>query len=287
MKVLVTGSEGYIGKEIMKRLEANSYQAIGFDLKLGQDLRFNPPMSKIFKDDIKTVIHLAAYKSNPDSIQYPWDYYHNNVLSTLNLLSCMNKGDRLIFSSTAAVYGKPNLINGMVKESDICKPETPYARSKLMCEEIIQDVCLRQGIDYVILRYFNVAGGNNPESLSLIPSILRSIKNGTVFNVYGDGKAIRDYIDVRDVAIAHLKAIETNYVNDIYNIGSSRAYSVNEVIEACKKVTGYLVNVNYTSKRRGDVEAIYANIEKAIKYLKLEPYSNLEAMIRSELGNIK
>jgi UDP-glucose 4-epimerase len=170
---------------------------------------------------------------------------------------------KIIFASSASVYGKPS--SDYVKETEEKLPLTPYAKSKLMCEQIIEDVCLKEGIQYFVLRLFNVAGNNNPNKTALIPKIIDCIESGKELEVYGndwntqDGTAIRDYVHVEDVCESIIKCLEIHSMVGIFNIGRGTGHSVTSVIRTAERITGKSLNVMTKPKRIGDIEKIVAD----------------------------
>lgn len=293
MNVLVTGGEGYIGKEICNMFGKYGITPIVIDTKLGIDLRQESLHAKMIKHNIKHVIHLASYIDNPESIKDPWSYYDNNIRCTLQVLNALKEGDRIVFSSSAAVYGAPWDYKFRVYDSSEHSPKTPYAHSKSICERIIEDCCKAKGIDYVILRYFNVAGNSNPSQKALIPTIIRCLKNNEPFSLFGidwptkDQTALRDFIHVEDVAMAHLKALSTPNVNKAFNIGSGCGYTIKEVIDTAEKITGKKLNVNFEPRRKGDIAGIYAITNHAEQELGFKAIKTLEEIVSSEWERAK
>lgn len=267
-KILVTGGAGYIGTEVCRAIEKSGMKPIIADIDNGRDLRYWSPQGVLIENEIDTVIHLAAYTSNPLSFAEALGYFHNNIVSTINLLSSMKRGDRIIFASSAAVYGAP-LFDRPICEHDMTSPLSPYAQSKLFCEEIIRSACKQLGIEYVILRLFNVAGNKNPNCEALIPQVIRSLLNQKPINVYGDdyettdGTAIRDFVHVEEVALSFINAIDIVNCNAIFNIGSGDGHSVNQVIDMAEKITGLKAVINFMPRRLGDIASICADISYA------------------------
>lgn len=260
-----------------------------------------------FSDRIKGVIHCAGHKSVADSVVNPYEYYRNNLISTLNIIECLqilNKMNEhhnipsipLIFSSSTTVYGtnKSPLIETMQCTTDTIA--CPYGKTKYIIEEILKD-CSKY-IKTVSLRYFNPIGSFenldeeiNDKSTNLIPMLVKSIRNNTVFKVFGndyptrDGTCVRDYIDVRDLARAHYLALE--YCNkmdkkyDVFNLGTQTGTSVKELLETFEKVKEIKLNYEFVEKRQGDLPECYANSEKALKELGWKTEWNLEDSLKS------
>ena len=252
------------------------------------------------QEKIDAVIHFAAYSLVGESVANPLKYYGNNLYGTKILLEAMVKNniDKIVFSSTAATYGEPE--NIPVLESDRTCPTNPYGETKLAVEKMFKWVAEAHGLRYVSMRYFNACGADengiigeahNPES-HLIPIILQ-VPNGKreTISIYGtdydtpDGTCIRDYIHVTDLAQAHILAVKYLYnggKSDIFNLGNGVGYSVREVIETARKVTGRPIPVTETSRRAGDPARLVASSEKAKRILGWKPVHNcLEEIIAS------
>ncbi len=283
-------------KKIAKEQNAyfNSYNA---------DISERKIIAEIFgKENISAVVHFAACSQVAESVRNPYKYYINNTAKTTILLDEMKKAniDKIVFSSTAATYGMPE--NMPIKETDEQKPINPYGKSKLMIENIMDDADKADGLKSVRLRYFNVAGSSsdtrlgeehNPET-HLIPNILRAAlhqQNGEVgkpFKMFGndyptpDGTCVRDYIHVEDLARAHALALGKLLAGgetSIYNLGSGSGYSVQEVYDTTKKVTGIDIPLVLEGRRDGDPPTLIASCEKAGRELNWHPEKNLEDMI--------
>jgi len=315
MRVLVTGGAGYIGSHVVKLLERAKYEVLTIDnLSTGHrkavvygklvegDLANKDLLRKIFEEfKPDAVMHFAASIVVPESVKYPLKYYRNNVANTLNLLEVMQESDvnRFIFSSTAAVYGFPEEIP--VKETAPIKPINPYGETKATVEKILRDLSkANENFKYIVLRYFNVAGADpegeigfsypNPTHL-----IIRAVKvaKGEIekLYIYGtdyptpDGTAVRDYIHVMDLAKAHIDALKhlmEGGESDIFNVGYGHGYSVKEVIETIKRVTGRDFPVEEAPRRPGDPPILVANSSKIQQKLDWKPqYDNLEFIIQT------
>lgn len=315
MSILVLGGAGYIGSHTaLELVKAGNDVVIADSLVTGYrsavpekarfyqgDLRVFDFLDNLFQQEkIDAVIHFAAYSLVGESVTDPLKYYDNNLYGTKVLLEAMvkNKVDKIVFSSTAATYGEPE--NIPILESDRTCPTNPYGETKLAMEKMFKWTAEAHGLRYVSLRYFNACGadesGNigeahNPES-HLIPLILQ-VPNGKreTISIYGtdydtpDGTCIRDYIHVTDLAQAHILAVQ--YLNnggksDIFNLGNGVGYSVREVIETARKVTGHPIPATETPRRVGDPATLVASSEKAKKILGWKPvHDSLEEIIAS------
>ncbi len=314
MKVLVTGGAGYIGSHVVKALGEKGHEVLVVDnLSKGHkeavlygklvvaDLEDKSTLDVIFREfKPDAVMHFAAFIEVGESVREPLKYYRNNTVSTINLLEVMLKNDvsRFIFSSTAAVYGNPEKIP--IPETELLKPINPYGQSKAFVERILQDFYSSYGLRYVSLRYFNAAGAepegrigesHNPET-HLIPLVLKTAKGERKsIKIFGtdyptpDGTAIRDYIHVLDLADAHILALEyllEGKESSVFNLGYGLGYSVKEVIETAKKVTGIDFLVEEAERRPGDPPVLVADNAKIKKVLKWEPkYDDLEFIIKT------
>lgn len=315
MAILVLGGAGYIGSHTALELEkAGNEVVIADNLVTGYrkaipegakfyegDLRDSDFLDNLFhQEKIDAVIHFAAYSLVGESVTNPLKYYDNNLYGTKVLLEAMVKNNvgKIVFSSTAATYGEPE--NIPILESDRTCPTNPYGETKLAMEKMFKWTAEAHGLRYVSLRYFNACGADesgtigeahNPES-HLIPLILQ-VPNGKreTISIYGtdydtpDGTCIRDYIHVTDLAQAHILAVQ--YLNnggesDIFNLGNGVGYSVREVIETARKVTGHPIPATETSRRAGDPARLVASSEKAKSVLGWKPvHDSLEEIIAS------
>jgi len=314
LKILITGGAGYIGSHVVKLLGEKGYQIEVIDNlstghreailygKLHQvDLSNYSTLKGILKASRPDVVmHFAASIEVAESVENPLKYYTNNTLNTLNLLKAMLETNvrNFIFSSTAAVYGISKEIP--VKETAPLQPINPYGQSKAFVEKILKDFSRAYGLNYISLRYFNVAGAapegligesHNPET-HLIPLILKTAKGEREkFKIYGtdyptpDGTAIRDYIHVMDLAEAHILAMEyllQTQKSDIFNVGYGRGYSVKEVVETVKRVTEIDFSVEETDRRPGDPPILVADNTKIKQVLGWKPkYNDLEFIIKT------
>jgi len=320
-RILVTGGLGYIGSHTVIKLLENKHDVIIIDNlsnskietldKIKQitkeqprlyvkDLRIKSDIDYVFERElVDKVIHFAAYKSSNKSIKKPFEYYENNIISTINLLKTMDehKVKDIIFSSTAAVYG--NNPNVPYDEDDKLMPITPYASSKYMVELLLEDLQRIDKINGISLRYFNPLGSHptgfigerfssEPENLmGHIVSVARGdSKEIFIFgNDYytADGTGVRDYIHIEDLAEGHLAALDyldNNKKFNIFNLGSSKCYSVMEVIRTFSKVNDVKIPYSFSDRRKGDAPVSYANTNKARNILKWESTKNLADMCR-------
>lgn len=322
--ILVTGGAGYIGSHTVISLLKSGYDVVIFDsLELGHkqiieslnsiqakgrvidfiqgDLKNIQDIKSVFfkYTDIFAVVHFAAYSQVGESVQNPQKYYYNNVFGTLNLLNAMleNNVKNIVFSSTAATYG--NSIYTPIDENHPQIPINPYGKSKLMVENIMDDYDKAYGLKSVRLRYFNVAGADSENCVGewhepethLIPNILKStFSGGKTFEMYGtdyctkDGTCIRDYINVEDLAKAHilsLKYLENGGETNFFNLGTQEGSSVKEVFSICEKVTQKSILVNEKPRRAGDPPILVASKSKAESVLGWCPEKTLEESIKT------
>lgn len=309
-KILVTGGAGYIGSHtVVVLLEAGYDVCIVDDLSASDGQLLNginiitgkkPVFAKLNICDYTSfnlfcrqhapfdgVIHFAAYKSVNESVEKPLDYYNNNLMGMINVLQMMNEYDipRLVFSSSCSVYGQPKILP--VTELDpLGSPQSPYANTKKICEDMIADVCrVSPQIHATILRYFNPIGahpsaqiGELPTGVpnNLVPYLTQTAAGQRPFlSVFGndydtpDGSCIRDFIHVDDLAHAHLSALcfTPTHSPEVFNIGTGNGISVFELLHAFEEATGVKIPVRLSPRRHGDVEQVWANPNKAKKML--------------------
>ncbi len=312
MRLLITGGAGYIGSNtVLKLKEAGHYTVVIDNLSKGyEDLIFSDKFIKadihnkelikqiIKEHKIEAILHFAAYIEAGESMEKASKYFNNNSVGILKLLDAMIETDvrYFIFSSTAAVYGYPEKVP--VKEDAKLEPVNVYGESKLIGEKLLKWYDEVYGIKYISLRYFNAAGADrklragelhNPET-HLIPLAIKTAMGlRDKLYIYGtdyptrDGTCIRDYIFVEDLAYAHVLALEylvRNKKSDIFNLGSERGYTVKEVIEKTKEVTGIDFKVEEAPRRPGDPAILIASSEKIKEKLGWKPEVNsLEEMI--------
>lgn len=314
MNVLVCGGAGYIGAHMSKLLAATGHAVTVFDnlssghrsavrwgrFVEGDLLDADSIESVIAHNKFDAVMHFCAKSLVAESMQQPNAYYINNVAGTLNLLRAMKLHDvgRIVFSSTAAVFGKP--LHDTIDEAHPTFPINPYGRSKLMVEVILADAAEAYGLRSAALRYFNAAGASpegeigeshDPET-HLVPNILRAALGvGSGLKVFGneypthDGTCVRDYIHVDDLGDAHLRALAHMEVADgahTYNLGNGRGFSVLEVIHAAREVTGMALPYQVEAPRAGDPAKLVASSEKARRVLGWNPrYTDLRQIVET------
>ncbi len=303
MTILVTGGAGYIGSHTVAELVDKGYEVVVIDnLEKGHrqailggrfyqgDLRDRDFLDHVFSNhDIQAIIHFAAYSLVGESMEDPARYYNNNVVLGLNLLNKMMEYNikYIVFSSTAAVYGQPKAIP--ITEEDAVEPTNPYGETKLAVERALKWYEGAYGIKYISLRYFNAAGAHiggrigedhNPES-HLIPIVLEAAlgKRDRVY-IFGDdydtddGTCVRDYIHVTDLADAHIKALDyltKGGSSDVFNLGNGKGFSVKEIINIARKVTGVDIQWETAPRRAGDPAVLVASSQKARQCLGWQP----------------
>jgi UDP-glucose 4-epimerase len=315
MSILVLGGAGYIGSHTVYALCEQGRDVVVIDNLATGHIEAIHPKARFYKGDIgdkeflndvfkkeniEAAIHFAAFSLVGESVEKPLKYYENNLSKTRVLLEAMveNNIDKIVFSSTAATYGEPERVP--IMESDRTEPTNPYGETKLAMEKMFKWTGKAHGLRYVSLRYFNACGaykdGNigedhNPES-HLIPLILQ-VPNGKreFISIFGndyptpDGTCIRDYIHVSDLAQAHILALEyleKGGESDIFNLGNGVGFSVREVIETARKVTGHPIPAKETARRAGDPAQLIASSEKAKTVLGWKPcHDSLEEIISS------
>lgn len=313
--VLVCGGAGYIGSHCVYGLiEKNEEVVVVDNLQTGHraavhksarfyegDIRNGKFLDRVFEENnIDAVIHFAANSLVGVSMKVPLEYYDNNVYGTQVLLGAMNrhKVGRIVFSSTAATYGEPERVP--ILETDKTQPTNPYGETKLAMEKMMKWVDSAHGIKYIALRYFNVAGAHengsigedhNPET-HLIPLILQvPLGKRESISIFGDdyetadGTCIRDYIHVMDLVDAHILALDklrAGGESNIYNLGNGEGFSVKQVIEAARRVTGHPIPVVVCPRRAGDPSTLIASSKKAKEELGWEPrFGRIEDIIAS------
>lgn len=313
MKVLVVGGAGYIGSHAVLALINDHHQVIVYDnlssgfedmvsnqaeLVIG-DIRDKSALDSLFEShtDIKVVMHFAAKIVVPESVIEPLEYYSNNVEGVRVLLDSMQAHNikNIVFSSTAAVYGEAS---GVCYEDDQTKPINPYGETKLATENMIKWVTQAHGMNYLIFRYFNVAGADQSLKIGLkkdqlthlIPVAIQALIGvRDQLNIYGndydteDGTCVRDYIHVSDLAYAHVLGAEylsKGGASTTINLGSNQGYSVLDVVKTVQKLGQMKYEI--IERRPGDPAKLIASNEKAKKILQWQPKFGLEDIIRSD-----
>lgn len=333
MRILVTGGAGYIGSHLVKNLLKQNYQVIILDnLSTGSiapvgiikknygeiefikaDLADKERLAEIFANhDIDAVMHLAAKIDVNESVKNPNLYHEENYINSINLVEAMTAAgcDKLIFSSTAAVYGNPQYIP--IDENHPTEPTNPYGQTKLDFEKYLSKV---ENLKYIILRYFNVGGSDPAGNLGrshlhmsdLIENIFKvALGQLEVLKIFGkdyetkDGTPIRDFVNVEDVASVHILALEKlesviaspakgginsakQSVNSIFNLGSENGFSVKEIVDKASLIIGQEIPTEVVEKRAGDITVSVASAKKAKEILDWNPqYSDLDSIIRTD-----
>lgn len=312
MNILLTGGAGYIGSitnwyirnytkhktVIADNLETGHIKPVEETKFYLADLKDSTYLTKILKKEkIDVVIHLAGLAIVSDSIKDPYTYYHNNLLSTMELLRCMEEAgkEKLVFSSSCSVYGNPKKLP--IDVNTPLNPISPYARSKVMCEQMINDMMF----NYVILRYFNAAGALMDGSIGeahehethIIPNLIKCALEDKPFFLYGDnyktpdGTCIRDYIHVLDLASAHVKAAELLMERPMTrincNLSTGVPYSNKQLIHKVEELTGKHIKVEQHLRNFGDPDAVWADNRKARYLLDWDPQYNMNDILESAI----
>ena len=310
--ILVAGGAGYIGSHMVALLVKRGYEVVVADnLRTGHwqavkgarkmyvgDLRDGAFLHQIFTENkIDGVINFAAFSLVGESVTNPLKYYGNNVEGAVSLLSAMQAHgvDKIVFSSTAAAYGEPE--KQPIEEGDRTEPTNPYGATKLAIENMLKWCDCAYNIRYVALRYFNAAGSDteagigedhNPES-HLIPLVMKTaLGQRDHIGIFGedyptpDGTCVRDYIHVKDLAEAHLLALEyleRGGISDVFNLGNGAGYSVREIIETARRITGKEIKAVVEPRRGGDPSVLIASNKKAAEVLGWKPVLGLDQII--------
>ena len=307
---LVTGGAGYIGAHVVKSLLGNDLKVVIVDdLSTGLARKVPPnvvfekidiaetnKLAQIMKSNkVEGVIHLAAKKAVGESMVNPSLYYKENIGGFISLLEAMSQADvkRIVYSSSAAVYGTPT--ENKVTEKSATNPESPYGETKLVGEWLLKADEKARQIQWIALRYFNVVGAANPELgdtgvNNLVPMVFRALSNNQRPQVFGgdyatpDGSCIRDYIHVSDLADSHLiaaqKLLNENYCG-IINIGRGQGFSVKQVMDTISEVLGKNINYDVVDRRPGDPVQTIADVSKAKSDLNWEAKNDLKSMVSS------
>jgi UDP-glucose 4-epimerase len=307
---LVTGGAGYIGAHVVKSLLENDFKVVivddlstGLARKVPQNVVFEKidiaetnKLAQIMKSNkVEGVIHLAAKKAVGESMINPSFYYKENIGGFISLLEAMSQADvkRIVYSSSAAVYGTPT--ENKVTEKSATNPESPYGETKLVGEWLLKADEKARQIQWIALRYFNVVGAANPELgdtgvNNLVPMAFRALSNNQRPQVFGgdyatqDGSCIRDYIHVSDLADSHLiaaqKLLNENYCG-IINIGRGQGFSVKQVMDTISEVLGKNINYEVVDRRPGDPAQTIADVSKAKSDLNWEAKKDLKSMVSS------
>ncbi|HMU46629.1 MAG TPA: UDP-glucose 4-epimerase GalE [Chitinophagaceae bacterium] len=326
MTILVTGGCGYIGSHTMVDLAENGYEVISVDnfsrssdrllkgaekitgkniINYAIDICNFELLREVFqKHQVDGIIHFAALKLVDESVREPLLYFHNNLVSQVNILRCAAefKIPNFVFSSSCSVYGNAKEIP-VTEETPLEKAESPYGRTKQIGEDMIRDIAKASNINYILLRYFNPAGAH-PSAITgevpygrpsnLVPAITQfaagKLPELKVFGIdydTRDGSCIRDFVHVCDIAHAHTLAMrylieQKNKTNcDVFNLGTGNGVTVLETIKAFEEVAGKKLNYKIGGRRTGDVVAVYANNDKAKKYLNWMPQYGLSDIMRT------
>lgn len=315
MAILVLGGAGYIGSHAVDQLVNKGYEVVVVDsLFTGHkaavhekakfyegDIRDKAFLNNVFEQEaIDGVMHFAAFSLVGESVEKPLKYFNNNVYGMQVLLEVMKDHDvkHIVFSSTAATYGEPEVVP--ISEDMPTNPKNPYGESKLMMEKMMKWCDNAYGMKYVALRYFNVAGAKADASIGedhdpethLVPIILQvALGQRDSLKIFGDdyatpdGTCIRDYVQVEDLIAAHILALEylkAGNPSDAFNLGSNDGYSVKEMLEAARAVTGKEIPAEVVPRRAGDPAQLVAASEKARSVLGWQPaYTDIKDIIRT------
>jgi UDP-glucose 4-epimerase len=311
--ILVTGGEGYIGSHVVKELVHQNHKPIVFDnLQTGHrkaienalfiegDLSDQRKLAEVFQaNSVDAVMHFAADCLVGESVQDPLKYFNNNVKNSLKLIEIMEQFyvKQIVFSSSAAVYGEPEEMP--ISEGHPCAPTNPYGETKWIIEKVLQAFHDGGKLNFISLRYFNAAGADPEGELGedhsrethLIPLVIKAALDTTSVPIFGtdyetpDGTCIRDYIHVTDLAHAHilaLRKLDQGKISGIYNLGNGNGYSVRDVVDTVKKVTGRNIATVESPRRPGDPARLVASSQKMRHELGWIPrYPDLETIVKT------
>ena len=311
MTWMVTGGAGYIGAHIVKALKDSGHGVVAFDDLSTGEARKVPSdvplveasvvdavaVEKAMREhDVTGVVHMAAKKAVGESVERPLYYYRENVDGLLSLLEAMDATGvkKMVYSSSAATFGMPDSDDPLT-EDFVCQPINPYGETKLIGEWLMRDVAAAIGLDWISLRYFNVAGAGGPDLgdtgvFNLIPMVFRALSTGKNPQVFGsdyptpDGSCIRDYIHVTDLADAHVasvKRLEQGQASEIYNVGRGEGVSVIEVMDAVRSGTGLDFTYDLADRRAGDPARLVASADMIRTDLGWAAEYDLTAMVTS------
>jgi UDP-glucose 4-epimerase len=287
--VVVTGAAGYIGGEISLLLKDAGHRVVGidrrnypghlaglFDRYVHNDFASEPALNALIQEQPDAVIHCAGTSLVGPSIKNPAEYFNNNVAKTLKMLDIVCQAiprTRVIFSSSAAVYGIP--VMTPCHEVDPREPISPYGHSKLMIESIMESYRVAYGLDYVAFRYFNACGadslgrhGQEPGATHIIARVLESMRDSQPFTLNGtdyataDGTCVRDYIHVEDIGRAHVMALDKKIEAGVYNLSTGQGTSNAEIVDAARVITNRPLNVVVGERRTGDPDELTASADK-------------------------
>ena len=313
MHVLVCGGAGYIGAHaalalaraghevtVLDNLSTGHRAAVRWGRLVEADLLQPRTLDAAFDRPVDAVMHFCAHSLVDASVRDPYAYYENNVVGTLNLLQAMRRHgvERLVFSSSAAIFGHPQ--GARIDEAHPCAPISPYGASKLMVERMLADAARAYGLRSVCLRYFNAAGAAAEEGIGesharethLIPNTLRAaLGRGPALQIFGDdydtadGTCVRDYVHVLDLADAHLRALtlmEQTPGAHAFNLGNGQGFSVLQVLQAARAISGRQIDYTLAPRRAGDPATLVASGDRARTVLGWQPrHATLDAMIGS------
>jgi UDP-glucose 4-epimerase len=314
MNILVTGGAGYIGSHTVKMLLEKGFNVTVFDnlsrghiesipkgipFEIVNLLDFENLKSSFRKYIFDAIIHFAAFAYVGESTENPEMYFKNNVLGSNNLIKLAKENGvkHFVFSSTCSLYGNP--LKTPISENEIVKPINPYAKTKMIVEEILDFYDISYGMKHIALRYFNAAGASDDSSIGeshdpephLIPLVLyTALGKLDSIRIYGDdyntkdGTCIRDYIHVNDLADAHIRALELlirNNQSDVINLGTGVGYSVKEIISKAREITGREIKSEIIQRRKGDPDSLVADNQKAKDILGWVPEYDLDKIIET------